>query len=660
MCGIAGFWNSHGQWDLARLANVAQAMGDAIAHRGPDAHGEYGEVLTGLALSHRRLSILDLTEAGRQPMHCRSRRWVVSFNGEIYNFAQVRAEVEQAHGAFAWRGHSDTEVLVEAIDLWGVEAAIKKCDGMFAVAAWCAAERRLVLARDRLGEKPLYWGKMPDGTLLFGSELRALYAHPSWHGELSKDAVALMMHYNHIPAPHSIYRHVQKLPPGFLLEIRDNHISEPRAYWALTDAIAAGAQLRNAARQQTASNPTEWVDQLETTLGDVIEEEMMSDVPLGAFLSGGIDSSLVVAMMQKRATRAVKTFTIGFKEDGFDEAQFARQVAAHLGTEHHERYLTGQDALAVVPNLPDVYDEPFADSSQIPTWLVSHFAREHVTVALSGDAGDESFAGYTRYHVGDGLWQKINRVPHPLRSAMGSVVGTVPHGFWEGSAKMLGPLCPRLLRNSPGDKFGRIARMLKGRSPADFYDELLADWKYTDGLVPGSHLPAHTRAEAAGRSTGSDLEYMMAHDTLGYLPNDILVKVDRAAMNVSLETRAPFVDRRIIELAWRMPAAIKMQDGKGKWPLREALSRHLPRPLFERPKQGFGVPMQAWLRGPLREWAESLLTPEKLAASGMFDPEPILRKWRESLNSQATWSAYCLWDVLMFQAWFERYKPVVK
>lgn len=635
--------------------NVARAMGDAIAHRGPDAHGEHVDATAGLALSHRRLSIIDLSEAGKQPMSSRSGRWVIVFNGEIYNFQKVRAELERELGSFEWRGHSDTEVLIEAIDLWGPERALVKCDGMFAFAAWCSAERRLILARDRLGEKPLYWGRMPDGSLLFGSELRAFYAHPSWHGEMSRDAVALLMHYNSIPAPHSIYRNVGKLAPAQWLEIRNGQIGVPHAYWALNNAIEAG----RASRLQAPGDATVWVDQLEAVVGEIVEEQMISDVPLGAFLSGGIDSSLVVAMMQKRATRPVKTFTIGFKEDGFDEARYAREVAAHLGTEHHELYLTGEDSLAVVPKLADVYDEPFSDSSQIPTWLVSHFARQHVTVALSGDAGDESFAGYTRYLVGDGFWRSARRVPYPLRRAVSAGIGTVPPRAWDRFADFLGPMCPRLLRVSPGDKFGRIARMLKERSPAGFYDELISHWKYPEMLVPGSHMPALMDAEATARQAGSDIEYMMAHDTLAYLPNDILVKVDRAAMSVCLETRAPFVDHRFVEFAWRVPMSLKVVDGNGKWLMRELLARHVPRRLFERPKQGFGIPLATWLRGPLREWAEALLAPDRLAASGLFDPAPIRRKWQEHIDGRASWP-YWLWDVLMFQAWFERHRAYIR
>ncbi|MCX9154891.1 asparagine synthase (glutamine-hydrolyzing) [Niveibacterium sp. 24ML] len=652
MCGIAGFWGPSASSDA--LTSIARAMGEASVHRGPDGRGEFALPAVGLGLAHRRLAIIDLTEAGHQPMHSASGRWTVVFNGEIYNYLVARAELEKLRGGFAWRGHSDTELLVEALETWGVEGTLARCNGMFAFAAWDHAAGRLILARDRLGEKPLYYGTMPDGTLLFGSELRALYAHPSWRGAINRDAVGMLMHYNSIPAPFSVWQGVAKLPPAHWLEVRERRASAPRPYWSLRDAMQTGA----ASRTGAAGDDSLWVDRLETVLGEVVEQQMLSDVPLGAFLSGGIDSSLVVAMMQKRASQPVKTFTIGFREDAFDEARFAREVAAHLGTEHHEFYLTGGDALGVVPKLAEIYDEPFSDSSQVPTWLVSHFARQHVTVALSGDAGDELFAGYTRYLVGDGFWRRASKVPYPLRRAIAAGIGCMPSRAWDGLGAALGPACPKLLRNSPGDKFSRIARMLRERSPAGFYDELISHWKDPATLVPGARLAPLELAEAAARAGLSDIEFMQAHDTLAYLPNDILVKVDRAAMAVSLETRAPFLDRRVLEFAWTVPESLKVREGNGKWLMRELLARHVPRALFERPKQGFGVPLAGWLRGPLREWAESLLAPSALAESGLFDPAPIRKKWAEHLAGQGHWHYY-LWDVLMFQAWFQRYRAQV-
>lgn len=651
MCGIAGFLNPLPGADAVRLCDIARAMGDAIAHRGPDGHGEWADPAAGLALSHRRLAILDLTEAGFQPMHARSGRWVITFNGEIYNFAALRREVEAARGGFAWRGHSDTEILLEAFDEFGPQAALAKADGMFALAAWDTHERRLILARDRLGEKPLYWGRMPDGTLLFASELRALYAHPAWVGQLDPDAVTQLLRYQAICAPRSIYRNLHKLPPAHWLEVRAGQMGAPQPYWDVETMLRAGETEPEAALDV-------WTDRLESVLGDVVEEQMVSDVPLGAFLSGGIDSSLVVAMMQKRASRPVKTFTIGFGEDSFDEARFAREVARHLGTEHHELTLSGQDALALVPSLPDAYDEPFADSSQLPTSLVARFAREHVTVALSGDGGDESFAGYSRYGIGDGLWQRVSRVPRPWRVLGAAGLQAVPGAVWDGVIGALGARAPAHLRASPREKVQRIARILRGRSPVDFYDELVGHWGSPETVVRGGRLEVPARARALAATRSRDVEYMQVHDTFNYLPDVILVKVDRAAMHVSLETRAPLIDRRVVEFAWRLPFACKMQGDKGKIILKHLLARHVPRELFERPKQGFGIPLAAWLRGPLRPWAESLLTPTALAASGLFNPQPILRKWREHQAGQCDWH-YHLWDILMFQAWFERYRAHV-
>lgn len=653
MCGIAGFWGPAGAGEV--LVAQARAMGEAIRSRGPDGRGEWVRADIGLALAHRRLAIIDLTEAGHQPMQCRSGRWTVSFNGEIYDYLTHRAALEQARGGFAWRGHSDTELLVEALDTWGVEATLARCSGMFAFAAWDAAEGRLVLARDRLGEKPLYYGVLPDGSFVFASELRALHAHPAWRGALNRDAVASLMHYNAIPAPQSIWKGVAKLPPAHWLEVRDRQPAAPQPYWSLAAAMRAG----EAGRQRGDLSAEACLDRFEAILGEVVEQQMLSDVPLGAFLSGGIDSSLVVATMQRRASRPVKTYTIGFREDSFDEARFAREVAAHLGTEHHELYLSGQDAMDIVPRLPDLWDEPFADSSQIPTFLVSRFARESVTVALSGDAGDEMFAGYTRYHVGDGFWSRARKVPAPLRRAAGAAIGAVPAGFWDGLGAALGPACPRLLRVAPGDKFGRIARMLRASGPTSFYDELISHWKDPTLLVPGSRLAPLAFTGEALAAARSDIEWMQAHDTLAYLPDDILAKVDRAAMGVSLETRAPLLDRRVVEFAWTVPESLKVREGKGKWLMREALARHVPRPLFERPKQGFAVPLAGWLRGPLRDWAESLLADQALAGSGLLDPAPIRRAWQLHQSGQ-TDMHYRLWNVLMFQAWFERYRTAVR
>jgi asparagine synthase (glutamine-hydrolysing) len=652
MCGIAGFWARSAP--QAELASLAQAMGDAIRHRGPDAHGEYVEADCGLALAHRRLSILDLSPAGAQPMASHAGRWQIVFNGEIYNYQKVRAALEAEVGQIAWRGHSDTEVILAALETWGVERALKALDGMFALAAWDRAERRLILARDRLGEKPLYWGQVPDGTLLFGSELRALFAHPAWRGEIDRDALAAFMRNQCVPAPRSIFRNVQKLLPGHWLEIRSSIASsgtapgEPQAYWSLHDAMLAGQAGRGSPGRGLEST----LDDFERVLGNVVEEQMLADVPLGAFLSGGIDSSLIVALMQRRASRPVKTFTVGFDAGEFDESAHAREIARHLGCEHHEIRLTGADALAVVPEMAQIYDEPFADASQLPTALVARFARQHVTVALSGDGGDEMFSGYSRYAIAADVWRRIAKLPLAVRKTLAAGIGVVPDGGWEFAARCLGPLRPGLASKAPADKARRLAMMLAAPDFAHFYEALLAHWPQPEALVAGGRWAPSDRVLGTAALGRDHFEFMQAHDTLAYLPDDILVKVDRAAMAVSLETRAPLIDRRVLEFAWNLPPAFKRQGGQGKWLMRELLARHVPRTLFERPKQGFAVPLEDWLRGPLRDWAENLLAPEKLASHGLLKPEPIRGCW-EALQKGQGGMHYRIWDVLMFQAWLE-------
>ena len=651
MCGITGFWGAAGQRE--ELVARAAAMGNAIYHRGPDAHGEYVEADCGLALAQRRLSILELSPAGAQPMASHSGRWWIAYNGEAYNHASLRARLEAGQGEIAWRGHSDTEVILAALDAWGVEATLAALDGMFALAAWDRQEHRLILARDRLGEKPLYWGRMPDGTLLFGSELRALFAHPSWQGEIDRDALAAFMRCQCVPAPRSIFKRVHKLLPGHWLEIKapcgsSGGAEELRPYWLLQDAMQAG----EAARQRKDLRPEHVLDDFERVLGEVVGEQSLADVPLGAFLSGGIDSSLIVALMQRQASRPVKTFTVGFDAGEFDESAHAREIARHLGCEHHEIRLSGSDALAMVPAMAAVYDEPFADASQLPTALVAKFAREHVTVALSGDGGDEMFAGYSRYAIAASLWQRIGKLPSPLRRGLAAGIGVLPDGAWEFAAKCLGPLRPGLASKAPADKARRLAMMLAAPDFAHFYEALLAHWPQPERLVLGGRWAPSDRVLGTAARGLDPFEFMQAHDTLAYLPDDILVKVDRAAMAVSLETRAPLIDRRVLEFAWSLPPAFKRQGGQGKWLMRELLARHVPRTMFERPKQGFAVPLEAWLRGPLRDWAEDLLSAEKLAADGLLDPQPIRACWQALLKGQGGMH-YRIWDVLMFQAWLE-------
>lgn len=653
MCGIAGFWGL--PRSQAELLAQARAMGDAIVHRGPDAHGECALTDDGLALAHRRLSILDLSPAGAQPMTSHSGRWVVVYNGEIYNYRSIQRQLEAECGQIAWRGHSDTEILLAALEHWGVQKTLAALNGMFALAAWDKAEQRLILARDRLGEKPLYWGAMPDGTFLFGSELRALYAHSSWQGRVDRDALAAFMRYQCVPGPQSIFQQVHKLLPGHFLQINavagKLQVGEPQAYWRL----AALVQTSAAARLKDATDHESYLNQFEDVLGQVVREQMLADVPLGAFLSGGIDSSLIVASMQRYAERPVKTYTVGFDVGEFDESVHARQIAKHLGCEHHEIHLTGQDALKVVPKIADIYDEPFADASQLPTYLVAQFARQHVTVALSGDGGDEMFAGYSRYFIAQRLWQKVGEIPTPLRRALGWGLRGVPDAVWRGALGVAKRVRPGLALKAPEDKAQRLSAMLASDGFVSFYDGLLAHWLHPEQIVQGGKSLALTEAVHAANQGQSVIERMQAHDTLAYLPNDILVKVDRAAMAVSLETRAPFLDPRIMDFAWHLPAAYKHRGDTGKCLMRDLLARYVPRTLFERPKQGFAIPLESWLRGPLQDWAEHLLSPQLLAQEGYLNAAPIRQCWQQFLAGRDGMH-YRLWDVLMFQAWLERYR----
>ena len=645
MCGIAGF--------LTRIKTdnslaIATRMTEAIRRRGPDAIGHWLDIASGIALGHRRLAILDLTPAGAQPMVSHCGRYVIAFNGEIYSFAVIRGELEQAGVAPAWRGHSDTEVMLAAIAAWGLEAALKKFVGMFAFALWDRETRTLSLARDRLGEKPLYYGWQGE-TFLFGSELKALRAHPGFRAEIDRDALTLFLRHNCIPAPYSIYQGIHKLPPGTFLQVHAGQKdARPVAYWSARSVAEAGQC--NLFRGSDAEAVTE----LERLLGQAVAGQMVADVPLGAFLSGGIDSTTVVALMQKHSVRPVKTFTIGFSEVGYNEAEHAHAVARHLGTEHTELYVTAQDAMDVIPSLAVIYDEPFADSSQIPTYLVSRLARSHVTVSLSGDGGDELFGGYNRYFWARNLWRKLGWTPRPLRAALAGVLTMLPPAAWNTVFQRLGHLLPTGLRYAtPGDKLHKAAEILAERSPEDIYLALVSHWKNPTQLVLGGHEPATLLTDPGHRPYLPNFEHhMMYLDMVSYLPDDILTKVDRAAMAVSLETRVPLLDHRVVEFAWTLPLPMKIRHGQGKWLLRQALYRYVPKELIERPKMGFGVPIDHWLRGPLKSWAAALIEPARLAREGFFDPAPIRRKWEEHQSGSRNWS-YHLWNVLIFQAWLD-------
>lgn len=648
MCGLVGFLENGAWHDRGLAPTVLGRMADAVVSRGPDDFGVWTDK-AGIGLAHRRLSILDLSPAGHQPMVCPTGRHVIAFNGEIYNHLDMRVELGKigvvGSSVENWRGHSDTETLLAGFAAWGIKATIERCIGMFAFAVWDRQERVLTLGRDRLGEKPLYYGWQRD-TFLFGSELKALKAHPAFAAGINRDALTLLMRHSYVPTPYSIYQGIYKLPPGCLLTVAlDRRDPEIEAYWSLTEVAVAGN------RTPLVGSPETMVDELEALLKSAVRQQMMADVPLGAFLSGGIDSSTVVALMQAQSDRPVKTFTIGFHEESYNEAVHAKSVARHLGTDHTEMYVTPQQALEVIPKLPVLYCEPFADSSQIPTFLVSQLARQQVTVSLSGDAGDELFAGYNRYTLANNLWGKVSRLPRGLR-ALGTLgIRALSPAAWDRLLGPVQPLMPRSLRQANiGDKLHKGAGILGAHSVDELYLGLVTHWE-PDGLVLGGCEPSTCLRGNTLPLSGLDaVQRMMALDAITYLPDDILAKVDRAGMGVSLEGRVPFLDHRVVEFAWRVPQAMKQRDGVSKWILRQVLYRHVPKELIERPKMGFGVPIDAWLRGPLKDWAEALLDEGRLRREGYFNPEPIRQKWAEHLSGKRNWQ-YLLWDVLIFQQW---------
>jgi asparagine synthase (glutamine-hydrolysing) len=649
MCGIAGFLQAP-SWLVAESSEShVVAMATAIAHRGPDDADAWCDAGSGIALSHRRLAVVDLSAAGHQPMHSHDGRFVIVYNGELYNTSEVLAELEHRAGGVAWRGHSDTEVLLEAIAAWGVKEALRRVIGMFAFAVWDRQDRRLTLARDRVGEKPLYYGRF-GGTLLFGSELKALRAHPAFRAEVDRDVLALYVRHGYVPSPYSIYRGVSKLPAGCFAEFATG-ASEPRieSYWSAREIALGGLA------SPLQGTEDSLVGELESLLKQAVRGQMEADVPLGAFLSGGIDSSTVVALMQAQSSRPINTFTIGFAEAEYNEAEHAKAVASHLGTHHTELYVTPDEARAVIPLLPQIYCEPFADSSQIPTYLVSQLARRHVTVALSGDAGDELFGGYNRYQIAQRVWRGLSRIPAPLRGAAAASMRALPPSGWDHVLKPLRFALPRQLRvQHPGEKVHKLAGVISLASLDDLYMRLISQWPAPEAVVPGAREPETplNTARTALREFSQPLARMMYLDLVTYLPDDILVKVDRAAMAVSLETRVPLLDHRVVEFAWRIPPQLKLRGGRGKHLLRAVLERYVPRSLTERPKMGFGVPIDHWLRGPLRDWAEHLLDPGKIKAQGFFAVEPIRQAWAEHLGGQRS-NQYPLWVILMFQAWLE-------
>jgi asparagine synthase (glutamine-hydrolysing) len=644
MCGFAGYWGGVGSAD--RAEKILGDMATAVRHRGPDDCGVWWDERADLGLAHRRLSILDLSAEGHQPMRSATGRYVIAYNGEVYNFAELRAALVEERKAPPFRGHSDTEVMLAAVEAWGVRAAVQRMVGMFAFALWDRQERVLHLVRDRLGIKPLYYG-WSGGAFLFGSELKTLRAHPAFAAEIDRGSLALLLRHNYIPGPSTIYRGIRKLQPGTILTLRaPDQEAAPSAFWSAREVAEAGVA------SQLRGSDAELIDGLHDRVAEAVRLRMIADVPLGAFLSGGIDSSTVVALMQAQSMGPVKTFSIGFRDQGFDEAAHARAVAGHLGTDHTELYVTPDDALQVIPRLPEMYDEPFADSSQIPTFLVSRLAREHVTVSLSGDGGDELFAGYNRYSWGRRLWGGLGWIPRPVRRFGGRALTMVSPESWEGIFATLGPVLPRQMRvRMPGNKIHKLAGVIDAEGPDAMFFRLTSLWQHPSAVVRDAVEPPTAISDRSRwASLPSLTERMMYVDLVSYLPDDILTKVDRASMAVGLEARVPLLDHRLVEYAWRLPMSLKLRDGKTKWALRQVLFRYVPPELIERPKMGFGVPVGSWLREPLRAWAEELLSEGRLREEGFFDPAPVRAVWREHLSGSAD-REYLLWPVLMFQAW---------
>jgi len=649
MCGFAGFLTA----DPGRMGDLdalSTRMALAIQHRGPDDSGAWADGQAGIALAHRRLSILDLSPAGQQPMFSISGRFVIAFNGEIYNHLSLRDEIEGGKKKIGWRGHSDTETLLAGFEAWGIEATLRKTVGMFAIALWDREERVLTLARDRIGEKPLYYGFQKD-TFVFGSELKALKVHPDFLGEIDRDVICLYLRHCYIPAPYSIYKGIKKLLPGTYLQlpfgpgVAVSRAGIPKSYWNLSEVVAQGLAAPFVGSEVDA------IAALDCQLKQSIGLQMVADVPLGAFLSGGIDSSTVVALMQAQSVRPIKTFSIGFDEASYNEAKYAKAVAQHLGTDHTEHHVSSAEAMQVIPMLGRMYGEPFADSSQIPTFLVSQIARHHVAVSLSGDAGDELFCGYNRYALAD-RWGQLEQIPFGVRKMAGHFVKAVARTTWDAFFQQLGKV--KTLPVNMGEKLDKFASQLVGVDRVnELYYSLVSEIDNPEQVVIGAMEPATWLTEVGLKSSFDDPKlHMMLMDTMTYLPDDILVKVDRAAMANSLETRVPFLDHRVVEMAWTLPMSMKISSGKSKWILRQVLYQYVPKQLIERPKAGFEIPLGDWLRGPLKVWVEGLLDENRLRQEGYFDVQYVRSKWQAHLEGKRNNQSF-LWNILMFQVWLD-------
>ncbi|MBF0465894.1 MAG: asparagine synthase (glutamine-hydrolyzing) [Nitrospirae bacterium] len=648
MCGITGFVDLSHQLTVVQLNGVIKKMSNTIIHRGPDDSGVWVDVSMGIALGHRRLSILDLSPGGHQPMLSYSGRYVITFNGEIYNHQEIKREIE-THIKPLWQGHSDTEIMLTAIEIFGLEYALRIFTGMFAFALWDREEKILYIARDRIGEKPLYYGWMGN-CFVFGSELKALKAHPSWMNNIDQDVIALYLKHSYIPAPYSIYRDIYKLMPGTFISMSASRIANkqniaPIAYWSAIETVEKG--LNN----PFSGSEIEAIEQLEEILKTSIKQQMIADVALGAFLSGGIDSSTVVSLMQAQSSNPVKTFTIGLFEKNYDEAKYARAIAKHLKTDHTELYVTPKETMDVIPNLSTLYDEPFSDSSQIPTFIISQLTHKYVTVSLSGDGGDEIFGGYNRYLVGKNIWNNLKWIPDNIINIYRRIMSLLTPQIIDTLLNKLNFIIPKKMRqNNYGDKIQKFNDVIDAKTIDDLYLRLISHWNNTDAIVINSNILTTMLASVIENNNISDpICKMMCIDLITYLPDDILVKVDRAGMGVSLELRMPFLNHHVVEFAWSLPLSMKIRQWQSKWILRQILYRYVPQKMVDRPKMGFAIPIDTWLRGPLRDWAEHLLNEKKMC---FFNPKPIQKKWHEHLTGKHNWQHH-LWDILMFQSWIE-------